>query len=88
MAGLTGRIHRRLEQVERRLDALVDSGLEAPTNDDLMAVRLHSARVAAEVTRVAIELRSEIASLRQPQRPAKAAEIIDLADQPDRLAHG
>jgi hypothetical protein len=51
----------RLDQLERRLDQREELDiLRYPTLDDLLDVRLHSARVAAELTRVTVELRAEI----------------------------
>lgn len=70
------RLERRLEDVEDtmaaalhpgRLDHLAervdDLAMTTVTHDDLLAVRLHGARVAAELTRVGTELRAEQARL-------------------------
>ncbi len=87
----------RLARMEQRLDALADSELtlELPTHDDLLEVRLHSARVAAEVARVAVELQARIDDLAvkmpavvaedRAQRRARtlAETIIDLSDALD-----
>ncbi len=87
----------RLARMEHRLDELAssDADLEIPTQDDLLEVRLHSARVSAELTRVAVELQSRIDDLavRMPavvaedrrQRRARtlAETIIDLSDSMD-----
>lgn len=87
----------RLARMEHRLDELVasDLGIEAPTHDDLLDVRLHSARVAAEVARLAVELQARIDDLavrmpavvredRRQQRARTLAEtIIDLSDSLD-----
>lgn len=87
----------RLARMEHRLDELVstDFGLEVPTHDDLLEVRLHSARVSAELTRVAVELAARIDDLavqmpavvaedRRLQRARTLAEtIIDLSDSLD-----
>ncbi len=78
----------RLERLERRLDASEDATLDLPTHDDLLDVRLHSARVAAELVRVTVELRSEIeraairggTSARDQRAQALAEVVIDLAD--------
>ena len=83
--------------MEQRLDELIDadSDLEVATLDDLLEVRLHSARVSAEVARVAVELQARIDDLavRMPsvvaedrrQRRARvlAETIIDLSDSLD-----
>src|SRR6059058_4362421 len=86
----------RLDRIERRLDATVDAALDAPTHDDVLEVRLHSARVAAELARVTVELRAEIEQARslaaaaQPtpydRRVRAVAEtIVDLSDRMDTL---
>jgi hypothetical protein len=89
----------RLGRMEHRLDELAsaDLGLEVPTHDDLLEVRLHSARVSAELTRVAVELQARIDDL-AVQMPAVVAEdkrlqrartlaetIIDLSDSLDTM---
>lgn len=87
----------RLARMERRLDELIDAdlGLDIPTHDDLLEVRLHSARVSAEVTRMAVELQARIDDLvvrmpavitenRRQQRARTLAEtILDLSDSLD-----
>ena len=90
-------LHHRVAGMEQRLDELIDadSDLEVATLDDLLEVRLHSARVSAEVARVAVELQARIDDLavRMPsvvaedrrQRRARvlAETIIDLSDSLD-----
>jgi hypothetical protein len=87
----------RLARMEHRLDELAgaDLTIDLPTHDDLLEVRLHSARVSAELTRVAVELQARIDDLavRMPavvaedrrQRRARtlAETIIDLSDSMD-----
>jgi hypothetical protein len=89
----------RLTQVERRLDVRDAEGddklLDLATQDDLLEVRMHSARVSAELTRVAVELQARIDDLavqmptivaedKRLQRARTLAEtIIDLSDQWD-----
>lgn len=89
----------RLARMEHRLDELAsaDFGLEVPTHDDLLEVRLHSARVSAELTRVAVDLAARIDDLavqmpavvaedRRLQRARTLAEtIIDLSDSLDTM---
>lgn len=90
-------IDHRLARMEHRLDELagIDLALEVPTHDDLLEVRVHSARVAAEVSRVAVELRARVDDL-AVQMPALIAEdrrqhrartlaetIIELSDSLD-----
>jgi hypothetical protein len=87
----------RLARIEHRFNALEasDPGLEVPTQDDLLEVRLHSARVSAELTQVAVDLRARLDDLavqipaaagedRRQQRARTLAEsIIDLSDSLD-----
>jgi hypothetical protein len=87
----------RLVRMEHRLEELAsaDLGLELPTHDDLLEVRLHSARVSAELTRVAVDLQARIDDLavqmpavveedRRQQRARTLAEtILDLSDSLD-----
>ena len=47
----------RLDRLAARIDDLV---LTLATHDELLEVRLHSARVASELTRVTAELRAEL----------------------------
>lgn len=87
----------RLARMEHRIDELAgtDAGLELPTHDDVLEVRLHSARVSAELSRVSVELQARIDDLavrmpavvaedRRQQRARTLAEtIIDLSDSLD-----
>ncbi|MEO6318293.1 MAG: hypothetical protein ABIP36_05865 [Acidimicrobiales bacterium] len=87
----------RMARMEQRLEELAtrDDTFDLPTQDDLLEVRLHSARVSAEVARVAVELQARIDDL-AVQMPAVVAEdraqrrartfaetIIDLSDALD-----
>ena len=87
IASQTQQLDGRIERLERRLD---DATIDIPTHDDLLEVRLHSARVSAELTRVAVELRSEIErqttpDLRQHRLWNLAESIADLSDSIDTL---
>ena len=82
----------RLERLERRIDEVGDLATDGPTHDDVVQVRVHSARVAAELARVSVELRAEIEHAVQAARAAQATgarnrridtlaeQIIDLSD--------
>jgi hypothetical protein len=87
----------RLARLERQLETLAsdERDLDVPTQDDLLEVRLHSARVSAELTQVAVALQAGIDHL-AVQMPAVVAEdrrqrrartlaetIIDLSDSLD-----
>jgi hypothetical protein len=78
----------RLERLERRVDDTADRSLEHATYDDLLEVRVHAAKVAADLARVAVELRGEIDRRTTPtprdRRAQTLAEtIIDLSDSLD-----
>ena len=76
----------RLLRMERQLE---DATIDLPTHDDLLEVRVHSAKVAAELARVTVELRAEIeeriaASAAKENRLRTLAEsIVDLSDSLD-----
>jgi hypothetical protein len=53
-------VAQRVERIERRLDDLANEVFEAATQCDLIEVEARRARLAAEVTRLAVELRGEI----------------------------
>ena len=65
------------------------AALDAPTHDDVLEVRLHSARVAAELARVTVELRAEIEHARTvgtaTLRTGTSAvdNVVDLSDRAD-----
>ena len=84
----------RVDRLERRLEENEQEAAVIPTTEDVMAVRLHSAKVAAELTRVSVELRAEIeqvAASIQHSAPHRdrvrtlAESIIDLSDRLDTL---
>ena len=88
LAVQASQLDHRLERLERRVDATVDDSLEQVTYDDLLELRVHAAKLAAELARVTVELRSEIdrraTSNAHDQRAQTLAEtIIDLSDSLD-----
>jgi hypothetical protein len=84
----------RVSRLEQRVDESDSQSLELPSLDDVLDVRVHSARLAAELSRVTVELRAEIDQLtaalartgdQAPLHHADRAraltdEIIDLSD--------
>lgn len=88
----------RLEAIDHRLDALRDAvvdRLEAPTFDDLLEVRAHGARVAAELARLEVNLAARLEAVRDRLKALEAAEqptgrVVDLrvarAEQPTDTA--
>ena len=87
----------RLARMEQRIAELAsdERDLDLPTQDDLLEVRLHSARVSAELTQATVALQARIDDLavrmpavvaedRRQRRARTLAEmIIDLSDSLD-----
>ena len=59
----TQQLNDRLSRLEERFEASVKASLSQADSNDLIELRLHSARLAAELSRVTVELRSEIDDL-------------------------
>lgn len=88
LAVQAAQLDHRLERLERRVDDAADNRLERATYADLLDVRVHAAKVAAELARVTVELRAEIDRRTTPtwrdRRAQTLAEtIIDLSDSLD-----
>jgi len=60
----------RLDVVEHRVDELHESAVNAPSHGDVLEVRLHSAKLAAELARATVELRGEIGIASEQARRA------------------
>ena len=73
LAMQTQQINDRLTRLEDRFEANLRDTMSQPDQQDLLELRLHSARLAAELSRVAIELRAEINELTQSR-----GEVLDL----------
>lgn len=56
-------LNERLSRLEARMDTALQESFAHPDQEDILELRLHSARLAAELSRVTVELRSEIAEL-------------------------
>jgi hypothetical protein len=95
----TQQINDRLTRLEDRVDASIRDAMEQPDQQDLLELRMHSARLAAELSRVTIELRAEINELAAGLTGVSGADDIvagriadpdaedppiDLRDEPDR----
>jgi hypothetical protein len=87
----TQQLNDRLTRLEDRFEASVRDALSQPDQRDLLELRLHSARLAAELSRVTVELRAEINELAKGATDtspplnglpvtAEADEILDLRD--------
>ena len=69
----------RIGHLERRLDEVEESRLDLPTHDDVLQVRVHSARLAAELARVTVELRAEIEDATHAAHAAHGAAVAVAA---------
>jgi len=76
----------RILQLERRFE---EASVATPTQEDLLEVRMHSAKVAAELARVTIELKAEIdervaaSAVKESRLRTLAESIADLSDALD-----
>ena len=68
----TQQLNDRLSRLEARFEANLKASLSQADSNDLIELRLHSARLAAELSRGTVELRSEI------------DDLARLRSQPDR----
>ena len=73
----TQHLNDRLSRLEERFEANLKASLSQADSNDLIELRLHSARLAAELSRVTVELRSEIDDL---------ARSRSLAERNSRMA--
>jgi hypothetical protein len=87
-------IEGRLEKLERRIEEVSEDGLDAPSHTDLLEVRMHSAKVAAELARVTVELRGEIEeAVVRANEPSPeelrlrtfAESVLELSDRLDTI---
>lgn len=69
----TQQLDDRLTRLEDLFEASRREAISQPDQQDLLELRLHSARLAAELQRVALELRTEINQLATTR-----GEVIDL----------
>jgi hypothetical protein len=84
LASQSAQMHSQVVQLERRVDSLADAlldRLDVPTNDDLLEARMHSARVAAELSRLEVNLAARLDAVRDELRTVQglgAGTDIDL----------
>jgi hypothetical protein len=84
LASQSAQMHSQVVQLERRVDSLADAlldRLDVPTNDDLLEARMHSARVAAELSRLEVNLAARLDAVRDELRAVQglgAGTDIDL----------
>ncbi len=76
----------RLHDIERRLDELADNVEHAPSHSDVLEVRIHSAKLAAELARSTVELRGEIGMASdEARRAARLARSTEHDEVPVAL---
>jgi hypothetical protein len=81
----TQQINDRLTRLEDRFESSIRDAIEQPDHQDLLELRMHSARLAAELSRVTIELRAEINELAAGLAGATGADEIAPEAVTDRL---
>jgi hypothetical protein len=81
----TQQINDRLTRLEDRFENSVRDALDHPDQQDLLELRMHSARLAAELSRVTIELRAEINELAAGLAGATGADDIAPEAVTERL---
>lgn len=77
LAAQSAQLHGQVVHLEHRVDALADAlldRLDVPTFDDLLEARSDSARVAAELARLEVNLAARLDSVRAELRAAQGLE--------------
>src|SRR3546814_20969260 len=86
LATQSAQLHGQVVHLERRVDALSDAlldRLDVPSNDDLLEARMHSARVAAELSRLEVNLAARLDAVRHELRAVQGpGGPIDLRSPP------
>lgn len=85
LAAQSSQLHRSIVQLEQRVDTLagcVLDQMEGPTYDDVLAARLHSAKVASELSRLEVNVAARLDAVRHDIRmlSGEPAAEIDLRD--------
>lgn len=83
----TQQLNDRLTRLEDRFEASLREAHAQPDQEDLLELRMHSARLAAELSRVTIELRAEINELASGLAGATGADAIAPPAVTERLRH-
>lgn len=71
----------RVVTLERRVDRAIDALEHLPSHEDVMDARMHSARLAADMTRMAVQLRAEIQETAAQLAGPQDQKIRQLAEQ-------
>lgn len=82
LATQSAQLHGQVVQLESRVDALSDAlldRLDVPSNGDLLEARMHSARVAAELSRLEVNLAARLDAVRCELRAVQGQDVaLDL----------
>jgi hypothetical protein len=79
----TQHLNDRLSRLEERFEASLRASLSQADSNDLIELRLHSARLAAELSRVTVELRAEIDDLARSRSLAeRTSRMADRTPEP------
>ncbi len=82
LATQSAQLHGQVVQLESRVDALSEALLDrmdVPSNGDLLEARMHSARVAAELSRLEVNLAARLDAVRDELRAVQGQDVsIDL----------
>ncbi len=81
LAAQSSQLHASLVHLEHRVDALADSlvdHLERPSYDDVLAARLHSARVAGELARLEVNIAARLEGVREDIRTLRGEPRVQL----------
>jgi hypothetical protein len=83
----TQQLNERLTRLEERVEASVKASLSQADSNDVIELRLHSARLAAELSRVTVELRAEIDELARARAHDRSRAPERVAEPPREVAH-
>ena len=79
----TQQLNDRLSRLEERFESNLKASLSQADSNDLIELRLHSARLAAELSRVTVELRAEIDDLARSRTIAdRSLRMAERAPDP------
>jgi hypothetical protein len=82
----TQQLNERLTRLEERVEASVKASLSQADSNDVIELRLHSARLAAELSRVTVELRAEIDELARARAHDRNRATERVAEPPHEVA--
>lgn len=74
LAAQSAQLHSQIVQLEHRVDSLSDAlldRLDVPTHDDVLQARKHAAQVAAELSRLEVNLAARLETVRTELRSVR-----------------